>query len=193
MRTILFLLFLMPLLFAEAQTETEIRTHYQEINQKITESAEQGYEGPLYLNEWVTNKHGRSWPAVGIYQETVGFWYDDDPNHLPASERDPKTVLQKVIVTRRSSALTVNEEYLFMNGRLVFFFSQESEEGKQWETRAWLNTKGIFKRSLKVDGQEIPGAELNKPDYADFKRRMESLIKIGRSYLDLFLKQMMFP
>lgn len=64
---ILGLLFSWPL-FAADQTETEIRTHYTAVNKQITESIELGFEGPLYQNQWVANKNGRSWPAVGLYQ-----------------------------------------------------------------------------------------------------------------------------
>ena len=52
---------------ASAQTETEIRNHYTEINKQITESIEQGFEGPLYNNQWIANKNMKSWPAVGLY------------------------------------------------------------------------------------------------------------------------------
>jgi len=90
-----------------AQTETEIRNHYTEVNKKITESIEQGFEGPLYNNQWVTNKNGKSWPAVGIYTETTDFWYDDDPDHLPALERNPKNVLLKMNISRKDYSMIV--------------------------------------------------------------------------------------
>ena len=90
MKTILLCFFTSFTLLLQAQTETAIRNHYTDINKKITESIEQGFEGPLYNNQWVTNKNGKSWPAVGIYTEITDFWYNDDPNHLPAVERNPK-------------------------------------------------------------------------------------------------------
>ena len=80
-----FLLFF-PVIIS-AQTEADIRSHYTEVNKKIAESIEHGFEGSLYNNHWETNKNGKSWPAVGLYSETTDFWYDDDPNHLPATER----------------------------------------------------------------------------------------------------------
>ncbi|MBK7561632.1 MAG: hypothetical protein IPI68_08955 [Chitinophagaceae bacterium] len=190
MKKMLVFFFLCTSFFASAQTETEIRNHYNEINKKITESNELGFEGPLYHNQWVTNKNGRSWPAVGIYSETTDFWYDDDPNHIPASERNPKIVLQKVNINRKASALTTHEEYLYKNGRLIFYYSHEGEEGNEWETRVYFNTKGMFKSSVKANGKELTANELATKDYKDFKPDPVLLMATGKRYQDLFLKSM---
>ncbi|MBL7747393.1 MAG: hypothetical protein JNM19_08220, partial [Chitinophagaceae bacterium] len=123
--------------FSMAQTEATIRTHYTEVNKKIGESIDQGYEGPLYQNQWIINKNGKSWPAVGLYADTVNFWYDDDPNHLPPAERPLKNVLLKVNTSRQSSALFSQSEFLFKDGRLLFYYLHEGEEGNEWETRVY--------------------------------------------------------
>ena len=190
MKKMLLLLFLCPSFFAFAQTETEIRNHYTEINKKISQSIELGFEGPLYHNQWVTNKNGRSWPAVGIYSETTDFWYDDDPNHLPASERNPKIVLQKVNITRKASALSTNEEFLYKNGRLLFYYSHEGEEGNEWETRVYFNLKGVFKSSVKANGKELTVKELSTEAYKDFKPNPVFIQAHGKKYQDLFLRSM---
>jgi hypothetical protein len=186
----LFTLLLLSLSCA-AQTETEIRNHYTEINKKITESIEQGFEGPLYNNQWVTNKNGKSWPAVGIYTETTDFWYDDDPSHLPASERNPKNVLLKVTISRRASALSTYEEYLYKAGKLFFYYSHEGEEGNEWETRVYFNTKGIaFKTSVKANGKELTGKELAIPENHDLKPNPVVILSVSKKYQDLFIKSM---
>lgn len=176
-----------------AQTETEIRNHYQEVNKRIKESIEYGFEGPLYCNEWVTNKNSKSWPAVGRYQETTDFWYDDDPNHLPAQERDPKTVLLKVSLTRISSALTTNEEYLYKNARLVFYYSSQGEEGNLRETRIYFNAKGMFKSNVKANGKELSAKELTTAEYSDFRPNAVNVLKYGKYYMDQFIKNMSWP
>jgi hypothetical protein len=184
------IIILLALPFAvKAQTETEIRKYYQEVNKRIEDSKTQGMEGPLYCNEWTTNKHSKSWPAVGIFTETTSFWYDDDPNHLPPADRDPKTVLLKVTVSRRSASLMTSEEYLYKDGRLVFYYSIEGEEGKQWETRLWFNTKGTFKMNVKVDGKDLSAKDLNG-EYSDSKPQPLQVKNYGRKYQDLFLKNM---
>ncbi len=192
MRKILFSLMLSTSLSAVAQTETEIRNHYQDVNQKIQASKEHGMEGELYCNEWVSNKYSKSWPAVGNYNETTDFWYDDDPNHLAPSDRDPKLTLLKVVISRKASRLTTNEEYLYKNGHLVFYYTKEDEEGREWETRIWFNAKGMFKSSVKADGKELSAKELAIAEYSDFKPRTAVVLKDGKRYQDLFLKHMLY-
>ena len=177
---------------AGAQTEAEIKKHYQEVNKQIEESIEHGFEGSLYHNEWVTNKNSKSWPAVGNYNETTGFWYDDDPNHLPASERDPKTVLLKVMVARKASHLMSNEEFLYKNGKLIFYYSNEGEEGRQWETRIYFNAKGVFKSSVKLDGKELTAKELSTAEHSDSKPKPARVMQYGKKYQELFIKQMVY-
>lgn len=179
----------LPLLLP-AQTEEQIRAHYQDINRKIKESKEQGYEGPLYCDETVVNRHLRSWPAVGRYEETTQYWYDDDPYHVPAAERNPRTVLQKVEMTRTSSALRTIEEYLFRNGKLVFFYRLEGEEGNSCETRLYFNGKGLFKSIVKFNDKQLSAADLKKEEYADWKPAPVNVLQTARGYQDIFLKSL---
>lgn len=184
-------LFWLPFVVA-AQTETSIRSHYTDVNKRIAESIEQGFEGTLYNNHWETNKNGKSWPAVGLYFETTDFWYDDDPSHLPASERNPKNVLLKVNITRKASHLMTNEEYLYKDGKLLFYYSHEGEEGNEWETRAYFNIKGImFKSSVKANGKELTAKDLATEEYRDFKPNSLNIQKNGKEYQDLFIKSML--
>ena len=191
MSRILLFLFIGQSFFATAQTEATIRTHYTEINKQIAESIENGFEGSLYNNHWVTNKNGRSWPAVGLYTETTDFWYDDDPNHLPATERNPKNVLLKVNITRKASHLMSNEEYLYKDGKLLFYYCNEGEEGNEWETRMYFNTKSImFKSSVKANGKELKAKDFLTEDYKDFRPNATATMANGKKYQDLFVKSM---
>lgn len=192
MKTILLCFFISFTLLLQAQTETAIRNHYTDINKKIIESIEQGFEGPLYTNQWVTNKNGKSWPAVGIYTETTDCWYDDDPNHLPATERNPKNVLLKVNITRKASHLMTNEEYLYKDGKLLFYYSHEREEGNEGETRVYFTNKGVmFKSSVKANGKELTAKDFLTEDYRDFKPNAVTTLANGKKYQDLFVKSML--
>lgn len=189
MKKIIFSLFFIFPLICLAQTESEIRKYYADVNKKITESVEQGFEGPLYNNQWVTNKNNRSWPAVGIYNETTDFWYDDVPDHLPVSERNPRTVLLKVNISRKSSHLITNEEYLYKDGKLLFFYSHEGEEGNEWETRIYFNHKGVaFKSSVKANGKELTTQDFLTEEYKDFKPDPVNIMAVAKELQDLFVK-----
>lgn len=174
-----------------AQTETSIRSHYTEVNKQIAESVELGYEGPLYNNHWITNQNGKSWPAVGNYTETTDFWYDDEPNHLSAAERNPRNVLVKVNINRKASHLTTNEEYLYKDGKLLFYYSQQGEEGNDWETRVYFNSKGVaFKSSVKANGKELTAKDFTTEEFKDFKPNPAVILAAGKKYQELFVKSM---
>ena len=191
MKQLLPLLFICQSFFAIAQTETTIRNHYTEVNKQIAESIEHGFEGPLYNNQWVTNKNGRSWPAVGLYTETTDFWYDDDPNHLSAAERNPKNVLLKVNITRKASHLMTNEEYLYKDGKLLFFFSSQVEEGSMVETRLYFNKNGVmFKSIVKANELELSAKDFLDIDYKEFKPNPAKIKSEAAKLQDLFLKSM---
>ena len=191
MKIVVTLLLLCGTLVAKTQTETSIRNHYTEVNNRIAQSIEQGFEGPLYNNQWTTNKSGKSWPAVGNYTETTDFWYDDDPNHLSAAERNPKNVLLKVTISRKASYLMSNEEFLYKDGKLLFYYLHEGEEGNEWETRVYFNTKGIaFKTSVKANGKELTAKELTTETYKDLKPNPVAILASGKKYQELFVKSM---
>lgn len=191
MRTLLFVLLITTASASFAQTETDIRKHYTEVNTRIEESVKQGYEGPLYYNEWVTNKYERSWPATGRYIETTGFWYDDPPDHMSAAERNPKNVLLKVTVSRKTVDFSANEEYLYKDGKLLFYYSRETEEGNEWETRVYFNTKGVmFKNTVKANGKELTAADYKTEEFSDFKPHPAVILSDSKEYQELFVKSM---
>lgn len=193
MRKILFFIFISSSFFATAQTETTIRNHYTDVNKQIAESIEHGFEGPLYNNQWVANKNGRSWPAVGNYTETTDFWYDDPPDHNSAPERNSKNVLLKVNISRKASHLMTSEEYLYKDGKLLFYYAHEGEEGKEWETKIWFNTREImFKSIVKEGGKKLTKKDLANPEYSDFKPKPLNVLRYGKKYQDLFVKSMAY-
>lgn len=191
MKPILLLIILACPLTTLAQTEQDIRKHYTEVNKQIESSVENGYEGPLFNNEWTHNKNGKSWPAVGLFSEKMNFWYEDDPNHLPAAERHPKNVLVKVNIVRTSSHLNTFEEYLYKDGRLLFFYSQLGEEGNAWATRVYFNNKGVaFKSSVKLNDKELNAKDFLAEEYRDLKPNPAAIMNNAKKYQDLFVKSM---
>jgi hypothetical protein len=192
MKNLLLFFLLQATLTATAQTETIIRNHYTEVNKKIAESIEQGYEGPLYQNQLVINKNGKSYPAVGYYADTLNFWYDDSPDHLSPADRDPKKVLLKVTKSSRIGAdVRAIEEYLYLDGKLIFYYSWWAEESNLWETRVYYNSKGIaFKIRVKENEKELTAKELATADHKDQQPNTARIMTTGKSYQTLFLNSM---
>ncbi len=87
--------------------------------------------------------------------------------------------------------MVTNEEYLYKNGRLVFYYTKETEEGKQWETRLWFNAKGMFKSNVKADDKELTAKDL-ATKYSDSKPKPLSVLKYGKLYQALFVKNMVY-
>lgn len=192
MKPLLTFLIILCSFLAGAQTEQTIRALYQNVNNKISESLEHGFEGSLYQNQLVVNKNGKSWPAVGYYADTLNFWYEDDPGHLSAADRDPKTVLLKVVKSSRIGAdVRVIEEYLYNKGTLLFYYSYWGEEANLWETRVYYSGKGIaFKTSVKLNSKELTPKELATPEYRDQQADTKKILANGTNYQQLFLKSM---
>ncbi len=192
MNKIVFILLSFLSLTALAQTESEIRAHYTDVNQQISQAAEQGYEGSLYQNQWVSNKNGKSWPAVGNYSEVVDYWYNDPPGHLPAEERNPRSVLLKINLRRQASHYKLSEEYLFRNGKLLFYYAHEAEEGNVWETRVYFNDKGVmFKSSVKANDKELTAKEFLTDEFIDLKPKSSRILSAARKFQELFEKSML--
>ena len=191
MKKFLLFIFISSSYLANAQTETSIRTHYTDVNKKIAESIEHGFEGSLYNNHWETNKNGKSWPAVGLYNEITDYWYDDSPDHISAVERNPKNVLLKVNIHRKASDYTANEEFLYKDGKLLFYFCQEGGEGNVSETRTNFNNKGImFKSSVKANDKELTAKDFSTEEYKDLKPNAVKIMNSAKKYQDLFVKSM---
>jgi hypothetical protein len=191
MKRLLLLYFILHSISVVAQTEATIRTHYTTTNQQILESIKDGYEGPLYQNQLVLNKNGKSWPAVGRYEETADFWYDDDPAHISPQERNPKNVLLKVNVKRHNLHMRTSEEYLYKDGKLLFHYSVTEEEGNSWEVRVYYNNKGLaFKTSVKENGKELTIKELASEGLKDYKPNPIQIMTDAKNYQSLFLKSM---
>lgn len=193
MKKFLLLFLLLSPFIISAQTETDIRIHYTEVNKQIEESIQQGYEGPLYQNQLVVNKNGKSWRAVGRFADTVSFWYSDVPGFSGATETDPKNVLLKVTLSRSASDFRLYEEYLYKNGRLVFYYSYAAGEGEinVSEARTYFNNKGVmFKNIVKADGKELSVKDFALEKYKDLKPNPAAIMAGSKKYQDLFIKSM---
>ncbi len=124
------------LFHAAAQGDEQIdgiRHIYAETNKLIGESEKNGEGSEIYLTELIVNKNNTSYPAVGIYNSTVRFYYtygDREKNPYPNR-------LIKIVVKTNRSARTETEELLFNEkGELIFIYRNNGET----ETRAYFNS-----------------------------------------------------
>ena len=114
-----------------AQTEKrieEIRKIYDETNQKIAESNAEGEFSSVFLTQLIVNKNNGSYPAVGIYQPAVKFYYtygDREKNPYPNR-------LLKIEIEIKRAGRTETAEFLFNEtGHLIFYFGKKDDEEKR--------------------------------------------------------------
>lgn len=177
-------------LITSAQTESEIRNHYNEVNQQIKKSLTDGYEGPFYHNQWITNKNGTSWPAVGMYEAVTDFWYTYPPDIIDENE-NPSSVLLKVTVMNRSTSYRSEEEYLFQNGHLVFFYSRLDEGGDILELSYYFDSKGnSLSEIIRYNEKELVKNDTLLEPYKDVIILPEKIILTGKKLQDMFLVSM---
>lgn len=126
-----FILFGAFVLSISAQNEAkieEIRKIYKETNEKIAESNKNGEFSTIYLNELIVNKNNGSYPAVGIFQTVVKFYYtfgDREINPYPNR-------LLKIEIETKRSANTEKNEFLFNEKeKLIFYFESANETEKR--------------------------------------------------------------
>ncbi len=112
---------------AQEKAIEQIRRMAEELDAKIKLS-EQGAEDSAYAgivsNELVINRNEHVWPAVGNYQVTYKFYYDNaqtEGHHYPDR-------LRKVVMKSKMSDRSYYAEYLFNEaGAVVFYYTKPDE------------------------------------------------------------------
>lgn len=85
-----------------------IRDWYQKVGQMIDSSQD------IYLSEWVVNKKGVEYPALGQMMGKISFYWTFKPDKSSA-------VLVKAIIEQNFSEYTSYEEYLYDTGGNILF------------------------------------------------------------------------
>lgn len=94
----------------------------RQVDDQILESETQGEYSSIFRNELVLNQRSNPWPAVGIYQKAVRFFYTfGDREKNPYPDR-----LLKITVTTERSNRSEYSEYVFDEaGQLVYCVEAE--------------------------------------------------------------------
>jgi len=142
----LFLCFI--IVFGQDDKLKKIRQLYADTNDKIAKSKLPNGEGwgYLYSNEINVNSNNGSWRAVGNYSNKIIFWYTDQPEFQEDQGKSEYSVLVKIEIQTIASAGKNAEEYLYDDGKLVFYFktSAYGEEPKQ-EFRYYFSDGKLFR------------------------------------------------
>lgn len=178
----LFVILLSATLFtAAAQTEKrieEIRKIYKEANEKIVEANQNGEYSTVFLTEIVVNKNRGSYPAVGIFQSTIRFYYtfgDREKNPYP------NRLLKIEIETKRSSVIE-KYEYLFNEKeKLIFYYESENADENKLERRIYLQNEGAIKI---IEGEKDLAVEKSRISLKELLLEKAKLVKLFQNTLD---------
>ncbi len=140
-------LLVIPLLFSgislgqpTAEVVASIRDRYKSVSEKVRlceQDDDHATGGELFVNELVVNSRDHQWRAVGIYKQTVRFFFrggDTERSMYPDE-------LVFIKTERRSSVRVYREEFLFSPaGDLLFFFrAAENDDDEPRETRVYFS------------------------------------------------------
>ncbi len=128
------------------KTVGSIKQRYTDIAEKARlceTDDDRGQHGDLFMNELVVNKRDHQWRAVGVYGQSVKFFYTggDSEKHLYPDR------LVFVISDRKVSAREYYEEFLFAErGDLIFYFQRtENDAESAGETRLYLKASKVIR------------------------------------------------
>lgn len=147
------------------QSIGEIRRVYREINARISEAEKNFVESDIFLTELNVNKGGTMYPAVGIFNETVRFYYA-----YGMREKNPyPDRLLKITVSAQRSARKESAEFLFnRSGQLVFYFGKTGDDENRLYFAAeklirWQTGEKIENENSR-EAQELAKQVLSKKD-----------------------------
>ena len=114
-----------------AQTDKQvslIQKIYQETAEKQADCETNGETSTTFLSEIIVNKNNGSYPAVGIYQKSIKFFYTfGNREKTPYPKR-----LLKIVITLKRSSQTEYFEFLFdSQENLIFHFEKSMESEKR--------------------------------------------------------------
>lgn len=159
----------------------EIRSHYYQIGEQI-KSCEQGNDDcALFKDRLLLNEGDRPWPATGIYQKEIRYYYDRVPELADLRDEEAYKCLQKIELRTITSVVDEYSEFLLLDGRVVFYYLKNAlEENYVEEYRFYFNEKGSLIRYMIGQEEQTLGAG---PPPVD----MESLHLTLQGYIEHFL------
>jgi hypothetical protein len=176
---ILFLLVCFAIVNGQDDKLKKIRQLYSDTNDKIAKSKLPGEEGwgNLYSTEVIVNSNNGSWRAVGNYANKIIFWYYDQPGFQEDENKSDLVVLVKIEIYTSAAAGKYNEEYLYDDGKLVFYYKNSNQP--EMEVRYYFWNEKLFRFQ---ENQEII-KEISQIDPSDIK---DKSLKLQKLFLQTF-------
>lgn len=151
-----------------------IRKAYTEANAKIAAAEADPTSADLYANELRVNTGRAAWPAVGIYNSTVRFFYE-----IRGEGPYPNSLLKVNVRTERSARIETEELLFDAAGKLRFYFSDDGD----LQTRAYF-ADGRAIRLLKGTTSSALTSPAAKNELSSIQKRAEALSTVFRNSIN---------
>lgn len=161
------------------QRLTAIRAQVAEVDRTIAESEGHGEYSSIFRNELVLNRFGNPWPAVGIYQKTVRFYYTYGDREV---DPYPSRLLRITVTTKRSDRREYSEYVFDPAGALVFALESEGENAAD-ARRFYFAGGRLVAATSGNHGARVPTRE-TKEGVAIVLSEKRKLVEIFRNSLE---------
>jgi hypothetical protein len=147
---------------AQDEAIKNIREHYNSIGKQIDACNKKTEEVPcsLYSNLNLTNAGNNEWRGSGNYKKEVQFWYNDSPRNCDKCGKEGINVLQKVIISEQVATTIYFKEFVYQNGKLVFYYIKIHGEQQAEEYRYYYKNDILIKHI--ESGNTMNGEEAAK-------------------------------
>jgi len=150
MKYFLFIISLFAAIHSSAQHDKvlEIREYYKTVKAHSENAVQDSIW--YYSDQIIRNTNNQQWRAIGIFHDTITFWYSD---LMDASVRDNNTTSDSawalVLVTNSAQMSGINQyrEWLFQDGKLVFHYDKMNgyDPESTWEYRYYFDNDKLIR------------------------------------------------
>lgn len=169
-------------LYAQHDRVLEIRDYYKTVKAH-SGNAEQDSIW-YYSDQVVRNSNNLQWRAIGVFNDTITFWYSDlmessmkDGNH----NTDSSWALVLVTSSKQMSGIMQYSEWLFKDGEFLFHYDKMNgyDAESTWEYRYYFDNGKLIR--FMQGGQII-----------SFEDDTSSILNSGKTLLAIFSSLVQF-
>lgn len=177
MKLLFFCITIVSVLGLSAQHDKilEIRDYYYSVKKTI-ENQKPDSAWYYYSDQIVRNRQDLPWRAIGIFHDTLTFWYDDLMSATIEENENGDSTDALVLVTSSSqmSMMYLYREWLFLEGNLIFYYDRMIgyDEESSWEYRYYFDNKKLIRF---MQGNQIISYDDDPNEILQFGEEIKSL------------------
>ncbi|MPL99802.1 hypothetical protein SDC9_46023 [bioreactor metagenome] len=153
----------------------EIREYYYSVKKTI-ESQTPDSAWTYYSDQIIRNRQDLPWRAIGIFHDTITFWYSDLMSAAMENDTEGDSTDALVLVTSSAqlSMMFIYREWLFLEGNLIFYYDRMIgyDEDSTWEYRYYFDNNKLIRF---MQGNQIISYDDDPNEILQFGEEIKSL------------------